>query len=267
MAGLLMLALGAVNRAAAETFGVAAVVNVPVPGTAPIIATPGANAVVRQSSVLVTGSCPMVTPQVVVDIVVDGILAGTSTCDPTNDFAVPITLASGDHQIVAGSTTISGQAGPDSRTLTVTNTARTEPPVIRVAADSPPTLLGNDRTATWGGSISSSSGSPIFVHIDWGDGTQYNDAIKPGPQNFTHSYSRMASHNILFAVSDTVGNSTVIQYANTAFTTAVPRQPAQVPPLYGTRTMVGLYGLYLTILCVAIITWLEAKHSARHATP
>ncbi len=264
LAGLLIVGLGAVNRAAADSFGVAAVVNVPVPSMAPIIATPGVSAVVNQSSVLVTGSCPLVAPQVVIDITVDGVLTGTGACDPTNDFAVPITLAGGKHQIVAGSTTITGQNGPSSRPLAITNTAQTGAPVISVAADSPSTFLGDDKTASWSGSVSSTGTSPLFVHIDWGDGAQHNGAIKPGAQSFSHTYSQLASHNILLAVSDAAGNSTVMQYANAAFTIAAPRQPAQAPPLYGSRTMAGLYGLYITVMCVATIIWLEARHSAKH---
>jgi len=261
-AGLLILGLGAVNRAAADTFGIAAVVAVPLPSSAPIIGEPSTGATVSGSSVLVAGSCPLVTPQVIVSISVDGTEVGTSACDSRNDFSIPVSLSSGSHQIVANAITISGQKGPSSSPTHIT-TAGSLAPTIAITSDAPFVYAsGND--ITWTGSIGAIKQPTEYVHVDWGDNSQSNYTVTPGPQSFSHRYATLASHNILLTVAGTTGAVSSMQTAEAGFSTATFPQPAALASLYSnTPTIAGLYGLYLTAVSATGIVWLEAKHAAR----
>ncbi|HUB94113.1 MAG TPA: hypothetical protein VMB52_06440 [Verrucomicrobiae bacterium] len=266
-AGVVMVALGMVNRAAAQSFGIQATVLAPVPATAPIIASPAPNTIVKQSSMLVTGSCPLITPQVTVSIQVDGTLAGASACDSNNDFSVPISLSAGDHTLTANTMTITGQYGPGSSPIvvkTVAAAATSAPSVITVTASTPAADLDSNNAVTWAGTITASSPDSLFVHVDWGDGSQNNYTVKPGPQSFTHTYSTTTSHNILLSASDTSGDTKNIQYAAVAYTAAAPQAATTTTSLYSKRTVAGLYSLYFTVVCIASVIWLEAKHTARH---
>jgi hypothetical protein len=269
IAGVFILGLSELNHAAAETFGVEATVAVPVPTTAPLISEPTANENVANSSVLVIGSCPLVTPQVIVSISVDGIQAGTGACDSSNDFSVPVTLNPGSHKIVAGSITIDEQKGPSSIPLTVVSTASVAAPVP-ISSDSS-FIYADGRDITWAGTIGNgTSGTDMYVHVDWGDNSQSNYTVKPGPQSFNHQYATLASHNVLINAANKMGASSSIQIAEAGYSTAsFPQASAPVMPYSDSRTVIGLYGLYVSALSVTAIIWLEAVHAARmhqHAT-
>jgi hypothetical protein len=261
-AGLCITGLNVLNRAAAATFGVSAVVEAPIPSSAPIISTPTGDANTSSSSVLVAGSCPLITPQVVINITVDGNQAGTSTCDSRNDFSIPLTLTPGSHQIVAGTITISGQKGPSSTPLAITTTAAIAP-VVTITSDNP-FIYAAGSDITWTGSVTAYGQNTAYVHIDWGDNTQSNYSVQPGPQSFSHHYATLASHNILLSASNAAGNVGSIQIAEAGFTTATFPQPTAPVSFYSnTPTVAGLYGLYLTAVSATSIIWLEAKHAAR----
>lgn len=267
LAGLFIVGLGALNHAAADTFGVTAMVAVPVPATAPIISEPAASSSVPGPSVLVVGSCPLVTPQVVATVSVDGTLAGTGACDSRNDFSIPVSLSPGPHQITAGSITIDDQKGPSSSPVSVASAAKVAAPVS--ITSSSPFIYADGKNITWTGSIGSTAETAnTYVHVDWGDNSQSNYTVKPGPQSFTHEYATLAAHNVLISASSTSGANSSMQVAEAGFSTATFPQPAApTTPYRDSRTVVGLYGLYLSALCVTVIVWLEARHAARvHAT-
>lgn len=267
LAGVVMLGLGVVNHAAADMqFGVTATVNVPRPSQPPLIFSPSSNATVTGNSALVYGSCPLVTPQVVVVVTVNGNPAGTGACDAQNDFAVPVTLTGGTEQIVASSLTISGQTGPASDVVNITAPATISPASAAIPiADSPFSSIGADRTVVWQGTIGTSQ-DKLHVHVDWGDGHTSQYTVTAGAQSFSHQYATSASHNVVLSVADNYGASNTIQFAAAAYTTAAAYGSGSLQtlaPLHNARTVTGLYGLYITAVAVTGIIWLEAKHAAR----
>lgn len=263
LAGVFIVGLGAASHAAADTFGVTATVAVAVPSDAPVINSPAADSTTSGPSVLVIGSCPLVTPQVMVSVSVDGVPSGTSACDSNNDFSVPISMKPGAHQIVASSLTISSQKGPSSNPIEITTTASAAP-TVSIASNGPFIYAAGDNI-TWAGAIGTASqGNNEYVHIDWGDNSQSNYTVKAGSQSFSHTYTTLASHNILIAASDAAKDTTTEQFAEAGFSSAsFPQSVASTTPLANTRVVVGLYGLYLSALCVTVLIWVEAKHAAR----
>lgn len=255
-----------VSRASADNFGVTGMVAAPVPSTAPIISSPGVNATVNGTSALIIGSCPIVTPQVVVSVSVDGAVAGTSSCDSRNDFSVPISVSSGTHQIVASSITVTGQNGPASSPVTITGSAAAVNPAVSINADQP-FLYAGAKDITWTGTIGAGTQATDYVHVDWGDNSQSNYAVQPGAQQFSHHYGGLAPHNILIAVSTKAGDASSEQFASAPFATYSPAalvNSTSNDSSLNTPTVMGLYGVYVTVLAVTGIVWLEAKHAARH---
>jgi len=264
LSGFFIISLNVASRAAADQFGISAMVMAPIPTTPPIINSPQEAAIIKEDSLLVTGSCPLITPQVIVSVAVDGTQAGTAACDSNNDFSVPVSVDRGVHKITASTLTISGQEGPTSSPVTITVPALgTSSPITLTAAQ--PFIYVNSRTVTWSGSIQASNTTADHVHIDWGDGSVSDYTVQPGAESFTHQYATLASHNILLDVASANDNSTFEQFGAATFTsyTAPVAVITQQRPFFETSTIFGLYGLYITALSIMGIIWLEAKHNAR----
>jgi len=307
LAGLSMVGLNALAHASGQALiNIYATAPVAVPTTPAVITAPDNGAQLTSAHTEVAGSCPLVSPQIVVALDIDGAPAGSSVCDGQNDFSLPITLASGSHQLLAHSLTITGGHGPDSdplhlsytvarpvsvapaaeqwRTVPATPTARLtssetlHPNTTSSTADSsrplslsaaaPFSYLGADRTVNWSGDLSGGQ-APYHVIIDWGDGQQGEYNVASGQQQFNHHYGNLRSRNMVLYISDTSSHSLTEQFAVAAYT-ALPAsgaatQSAEPPAGRDASTTAGLYGLFLTVVCICGIIWLEAKHSARAA--
>jgi len=266
LSGFFIASLNMASRAAADEFGVSAMVNVPVPTSPPIINSPETATTIKNNSLLVTGSCPLVTPQVVITVSVDSQLAGTAACDSNNDFSVPISMSAGVHKIIASVLTMSGQQGPTSNPVIVTGLATASSPSVSITANQP-FIYADSKTVTWTGSLSATNQGDEHVHIDWGDGNTSDYAVSPGTASFAHTYTSLVSHNIVLDVASPTGSSTFEQFGAAALTSYVAPVPTPTTPKYSqffeTPTVLGLYGLYLTTLSIMGIIWLEAKHAAR----
>ena len=265
VAGLFIVGLNMASRAAADDFGVAAMVAAPVPTNPPIITSPAADANISGSSALVFGSCPLVTPQAIVSVSVDGTPDGTSACDSQNDFTVPVALSSGSHQLTATALTVTGGQGPTTSPVPIRVRGGAAAASIAISGDEPFVYAGA-KDITWAGNIGTSGQGTVYAHIDWGDNSQSNYSVQAGPQSFSHHYAALTSHNILLAVSNTAGSASSRQFAASAFTTYTPTtlvsSTTNASP-FNTSMVMGLYGLYVTALAVTGIVWLEAKHAAR----
>ncbi|HSX31256.1 MAG TPA: hypothetical protein VLE99_05040 [Candidatus Saccharimonadales bacterium] len=269
---LTAMAMGGVSlmgRAAADSlFVVQGSAPTPVPTVAASISSPADNATLRLGTVLVTGSCPLVSPLVTVTMLVDGVSAGSAACDANNDYTLPVSLSPGPHTLVAQTYTVGNQAGPASAPIHVTapGSAATSP--VAITTNSNFSYVGADKTATWNGSITGGIAT-YHVHIDWGDGTLTDLTVPAGNQHFSHTYGTLRSHNPLISLVDASGNRSSRQFAAAAYTNSllglssaalVTPQPTST---VGARTLFGLYGLFITVLSVCAIVWLEAKHAAR----
>ncbi len=266
-----MAAITMAGRAAAGSLvSVGGIVAVPAPAAGAVISSPTDGAVLDSASTLVVGSCPPASPQLTIAVMLDGSLAGSTVCDSANDFALPVKLAAGPHSLVAQTYTVTGNQAPDSMVANVTyqpkqtSTAATASgPTIKPTE--PFTLLQPDRTAVWSGTITGDTG-PYNVIIDWGDGQRTNQTAAVGDQEFSHQYRNDSPHNIVLAVADGSRHSTQLPYAVASFATlnaAAPATATAQSSLPGAGTVVGLYGLFLTVLAVSGIVWLEARHAAK----
>ncbi len=268
LTGLAMTAVTVAGRVAADSLvAVQATVPPPIPATSAIITQPVDGAHLTNNSLLIVGSCPIVTPQVVVQVLVDNTSVGSAACDSNNDFSVPTTLSLGSHLIVAKTFTIAGRGGPASgpvRITTPSSTVSKASPVI-VTANAPLSYLGADKTSTWAGTISGGT-PPYHIRIDWSDGKQVTVTNSGGPQSFEHNYFTLASYNPLITVADSAGHATSQQFAVGAYMVAAPKiNPASYTTTAVTpKTLLGLYGMLITAISVSGIIWLEAKHAARH---
>jgi len=266
VAGMAMTIVTIAGRVAADSLAVQGMVLAPVPTSAALIAQPADGARLTSASTLVAGSCPIVSPQVVVQILVDASVAGSATCDSTNDFALPVTLSSGVHTLVAKTYTITDQSGPAGNPVHVTvptSAAIAAATPVKLVADTPFSSLDSDASVNWSGIVSGGT-APYHIHIDWNDGKQDNFTTADSRQSLSHHYIKFASYNPLVTVADSAGHATSQQFAVGTYTLAAAKISASAYHTAVTpKTLFGLYGILLTVVSVSGIIWLEAKHAAR----
>ena len=266
LAGTVMLAAAWAQRAAADSlFGVTAMVQSPVPTSAAIITTPSPGTTVTSKDILVAGSCPVISPQVTVALSIDGQEAGSANCDTNNNFAMPVILTGGAHILVAHVYTNTFGQGPDSTPVSVSyqpTKTLTAAPALTLSSASPFTVIAFDRNVSWNGSINGGT-APYNVLVDWGDGSRDSYTAAAADQRFNHRYDVESTHTIRLAVSDRTGKSTQLQYAVASYVTPAPAAAASVAKPSIGPMVAGLYGLFLTVLSISCIIWLEAKHAAR----
>lgn len=294
LAGLTLVGLNQLASATAQSlFNVTGTLATPVPSVAAVITTPSPGAIVAASPSTIAGSCPVVSPQVVVAIDVDGVRAGSSICDSNNDFSVPVTLTPGDHKLLAHTYTITNGSGPDSTVLPITyspgkpvsvaphrglvtlasavkaaptTTAVSNAAAITATADQPFSYLGASKEITWSGTISGGN-APYHVLADWGDGNQDDYNVPTGKQALAHSYSEVQSHNLTLYIMDAAGHGLTEQFAVAAYSTLINHGTlltANDSSSHRSSTTVGLYGLLATALAISVIFWIESKHAAHH---
>jgi hypothetical protein len=263
----------------------------PIPTDAPVILSPKSGFTTKKAEVTVTGTCPVITPQVVIAIIDNGQEVGSAPCDPNNNFSIGITLVAGDNDILARSFTITGDAGPDSNHVSASFIPTHEPaplgsssnssatnlqgkptdiaPLALTATD-PFVVFGPAKDAIWTGSIDGGI-APYTFHIDWGDGSSNNYLIKNwGAQHFQHHYTSMQPHDIMMHVTDNSGQYLTRHYAAVtpyvAPVASVNSTAATRSPWEGVSPF-GMYGLYLMLLALFGWLWVRAHAFAYAPIP
>jgi hypothetical protein len=264
VAGISMLGIGIMQRVAADNLvSIAVTVPAPIPSTPPIITIPSDGDTIRSTDTMAAGSCPLITPQAVIGLVLDDKAIGTASCDANNNFSFPLHLTAGNHTLAASAYTFTGGVGLTSDPITLTVN-----PVVRTgaaAATDPPHFepdsifvnLDANSTATWSGTVYGADPS-YTLDIDWGDGNQERQTVNPGSQEFSHRYTTFASYNVAFTLSNATASYTQ-QYAVASYTAATPsaNNLGTARPASGSTTL-GLYGLFVTVVAVVGIVRLHA---------
>jgi hypothetical protein len=258
-------------------------VPAPIPTESPVITTPQNGSVVHKASVLVEGTCPVITPHVVISLLVDNVFSGSAPCGDDNRFTLSVTVTPGSHTLIAQDYTITGDRGPDSAPVTFAYNPPTQetgggqnagggvsqlgtepnPPItspLVVTIDEPFIVFGPATDAIWVGSITGGR-LPYHAYINWGDGTANTYSLKQsGKQHFVHHYRSMTSHTILLRVTDPDGRGVTQDYAAVTpyvspIASVAPTAPSN--PFRGSMPF-GIYGLYLILLAIFGYLWLRA---------
>jgi hypothetical protein len=264
IAGACMAGISYMQRVAAdELFSVSASVHVPVPHTPPTITQPEDTSSVSGTATTVIGSCPIVTPQAVIAIQIDGTTVGTAACNASNDFSFPATLTSGSHTITALPYTVDGDHGPASSPVRIT--AKDAPAATAASATLTSntlfTRLSSDNTVDWHGTLTGSKKSYPLL-LDWGDGSYQSVTAKPGPQHLQHHYATLAAYNISIGLQTAPGAYSYVQLAAANPQSVAPAASTDTTSLYQsapTGTVIGLYGLFVTAVCLTAIIRLHAS--------
>ncbi len=294
LAGAFIAGLNILASVTADSLYVYARNPAPIPTSAAVITDPTDNAVLHSSPVTVSGTCPVITPRVIVVILVDGQETSSVACDASYTFSVPVDLSYGDHTLIARIYTITNDRGPDSTPVHVHYPAPPAPPTpssprlpstltaprgtptntpggssngqrLVIISRQPFIVYGPSKDAVWIGHISGGT-PPYHLHINWGDNKSDNYSVDGSEQYFHHHYRIAQAYIEILSATDKVGaRATSYIAAVTPYRAPVIAGPLSTPGSpWGGSTMLGIYGLYLLLLAFFGYLWVR-RHKFAYA--
>jgi hypothetical protein len=281
LAGLFMAGLNLMAKATADTLHVYGKVSAPIP-TEPAIITSPTSGRVSRPSLTVSGSCPVMTPNVIVVLAVDNNEVGSVVCSD-GTFSIPIIILPGQHTLVARLYNITDDRGPDSEPVFITyllpqadgSPAPRNPGDQSGASgfsfiqDRPFVIFGPTKPAVWSG-IFTGGVAPYHVHISWGDKKSNSYTLDtPGEHAFSHLYHEMKPHDITITARDNDGRSAMAHYAAVtpyrspgALLGVTPRGNSP-----GAGDLLILYAVYLMVLIILGLVWKRRQQFAYAPVP
>ncbi|MFS8118726.1 MAG: hypothetical protein ACMG55_09590 [Microcoleus sp.] len=290
MVGVVMVLTS--QAAKADNYTVTATVPAPMPSGLPIIQKPrvGMN-IVHTPNITINGTCPVITPSIVIALYDNSGLAGSQQCTPQGVFDVPISLSEGSNSIVATIITITGQVGASSQPVIITytklgvpkQTTSTSPRTpsalpglrpleitgdnvqpLKIISDNALIIFGPSSDAVWRGTFTGGT-LPYKVKITWGDSSvQELSGIGEKAQAIRHHYSHFTSYQIKVQLTDAKG-LTVTQYltAITFATTIITLGNLDFFHTITSQAMLTtliLYSLYIVTAGLLLILWRKEHH-------
>lgn len=201
-------------------------VPAPMPSEAPVITSPLTNTTVKESELPVTGTCPVITPAVIIALYDNQTFVGSDQCSPEGEFSVPVSLSPGVHTLVATVVTITNDTGASSQPVVVTYevppTGHDSTKIGGSSVNSDGSLFGapvrivptdtfvtirDDGNAVWRGKFVDGQ-KPYTVRIDWGDRTTDTYTVTDEQeQTFAHDYKDPQTSKIVIEVTDGAGDT------------------------------------------------------------
>lgn len=237
----MLVLVGQLDASASDDLAVNAVVPAPIPSGAPVITSPANNTTTQLGQITASGTCPVMTPAVIIALYDNSTLVGSSNCQTDGTFSVVISLTAGTNTLVATVMTITGGTGASSQPVTVTY----QPPVTSPSpspqppiggstgssdsgSTSAPPLFGGISTqpfisiaangdAQWQGSFVDGT-SPYKVSINWGDGTIDTHVVGDHlQQTFFHKYAVVKDYVVTVDAIDATGRTISMQVAGVTY--------------------------------------------------
>lgn len=273
--------------ASADDLLVTATVPAPIPVGAPVFTSPEDGTVTEDPSVTFEGTCPIITPAVIIALYEGPTLLGSGICEASGTFEVTASLTPGAHTIAATVVTITGDNGESSQPLHITYTPKAPPVALTnpstpsnpkdpttgsgpipdasalapldIVSDKPFVTFSAELKATWRASFRGGQ-APYRVTIAWGDGTVDTQAVTSSEfQTFTHTYKANRLYTLSVTLKDQSGlsltryyvamrnNGAPVSSTSTSFATYIDS------PII--NQFWALWTIYLCLLLMLLLMW------------
>ncbi len=278
-AGLLLLVP---LRVSAASYDVSASVAFPAPTQPAVFDNSLANAVSENEVFEVFGTCEYNPPTTIVVIMREVTILGSVNCESNGTFRLDVTLVRGNNNLIARSSSISGNYGPDSSPLSVSYAPKpAEPGAPEASVDSDLTItspeaftsLDDENTGTIQITVGGGKG-PYTIAINWGDGTTETLMVPDaGTFSFRHTFLSKGIFKVVATVTDVLGVSKVYQFIVSSMslpsdaTEVETSQPAVIQKNEGMKWYVIAGGAALLATTLVIIGlssfWLGRRYQYR----
>lgn len=254
--------------AQADDLLLTATVPAPIPAGAPTFTSPSDNTVTTTPSVQFEGTCPVITPAIVVVLYEGTTQLGSGICSADGTFQITASLTPGLHSLVATVVTITNGVGESSPPFHITyrpTSASTGSGTDTVApldiiSEKPFLTFSRQLPAEWSGRFAGGV-PPYAITIDWGDGTIEHRSVHGNDlQTFTHRYSRLQTYTVSITLSDQSGLSLTRQYVAVS-PASFPVGTSNAPNIGAMLDIVqidpysAIYLIYLCILLLMLLMW------------
>lgn len=232
---ILMLTLVERLNVTASELLVSATVPAEMPSGNAVITSPKDGDTMLSRDITVSGTCPVISPAIIVAIYRNDVMAGSAVCTSGGTFSVLIRLAYGANTLVPRIVTITGEQGASGPAVTVKLPAPLSPSKpqpsqsipglngigmpLRIAPTDIFALINADGSTVWRSSFIGGV-VPYNVRINWGDGNTDTYTIHDGSeQSFSHKYASIKMHDITIVATDKANTTEVMHIAGiTRFT-------------------------------------------------
>lgn len=262
------------------------------PPAQPAVIDPALNGkTVDTALTLINGICEHVAPATIVSIWRDGTSIGSVNCELSGTFQLSVSLKVGSNTIIARSSSLSNDYGPDSSPVTINYTpplVTPSPPTTPRPSTSTPTstdtvasdltigtptpfvIMDEENAAAIQVIIKGGKG-PYTVTINWGDGTTESSVVADlGTFSFKHQYADNGIYKVVATVTDVLGASEVYQFVVSALSlpSSESERPANTtqPNDNGNTILyvvIGLIFVLFLILLLASTFWLGRRYEYR----
>lgn len=281
IAGAFMVTMN--HMAKAADYQVTAIVPAPLPSGTAQITSPHDGDTVYDSTTILSGTCPVSTPAIIVVAYSDGTLLGSQTCSAQGMFNLPVSfVTAGPHSVVLTVMNFTGQIGASSTPINITyvptnplvetstvvtytkatsssggatKAARPMPDTgsqPKIIIDTAFIAYSPGKDAVWTADFESGT-PPYHVTIMWGDGTtQAEQNVQPGKHSYSHSYNVPGTYNVRVVLVDKNKHT-----ATDMFTAICPAAFRTLPATIQSRPSLlpYLYGAYLLVIAVLLQMW------------
>jgi hypothetical protein len=225
----------------ADSYVVSAGVAAPIPTVPAQITSPAANTNLTSQNVVISGTCPIISPAIVVVLYQGSNMMGSAGCTSSGDFSGTFSLNPGVNIITPKVMTITNDYGPDGSAYTLTyqqpvvpetkppttpvtvNPKSTEPAAtppaaeLQIKADTPILAFKQNESFVWKIAINGGQ-SPYTIVVDWGDGTKSTYAANSeGQQSLEHIFKVNKNTLVRVSVKDATGKEVFTTVAGVTF--------------------------------------------------
>lgn len=244
-----------ITKVQAASYNVSATVPFPAPTQAAVIDTSISGTTTNTQTMNIFGTCEVIAPVTVVSIWRNGISIGSTNCELNGTFQIAVSLSVGANTLIARSSSISNNYGPDSTSAVVnymlpevpgptTPTTSTDNQSTPTSAQTPTAVtsttltiaptsnfaLLNERNTVSIEIVVGGGNAPYTVTIQWGDGTVENKVVPAaGTYIFEHTYEKVGTYRALAKVEDVLGATSQYNFLITSESITGPDDVASEP--------------------------------------
>ena len=278
------LSIVSIQQASANIIDVSARIDAPLPTQPAVITSPTSNGAVDTSSIVVSGTCQILTPTYAVTIWRDNQFLGSSVCSSQGTFSATVQLVLGTNTIYAGTQTISNQQGPNSQPIIINYSLKqttnsntqvvannptqvqlqqpTTTPLLQISFDNTyvtytPKLPFKLNYEIIGGS------APYILTVDWGDGSRNEYTLdSAGKNSLEHTYKTSDFYTITLSFEDKNGfatNSSIaaLTFAVTGTSTTIPSVSTTSIDEFINNMYLYVWSIYAAIVAIFGGLWLR----------
>lgn len=251
--------------------GISGKVTGPAPTVPATILTPRSGSVINTSPFTVSGTCLAGT---FVSIYDNGVFDGVVVCADDKTYSIIVDLYSGQNKLYAATSDVLGQRGPDSAIVTVQYQPSGQTFDQNQFIANPLLIQSDDPILQGifpGGSMSRvvrirGGQAPYAVVWDFGDGTTITiPQSQEGESKVKHTYNRPGNYAIIVRVTDSGGNSAILQLVTVVNGPVTASNANQKKDISG--ALLGAWPLYLFAIFIVIAFWLGERrelYALRH---